>query len=107
MKTPVRTEITPDPKDVLLVVRELTKKRGYLVIGCPSGKGYKLGDETHYFWQFRFSSRFVVTKRTTLVDAKAQMEDMIILRPEWPALRLRKFHIPKTHYFRIVPQIYL
>lgn len=85
--------------EVKSVLREVYKKRGYLVLGQPVRvkSVYAVGQTVTQVFNYDFGTEFEVTEATDEQDFKAQNDLIAELRPAWtrlePEAGLRFFRI--------------
>ena len=83
---------------VKAVLREVYKKRGYIVIGTAGT--FRLGDVTTKLFQYEIGSKFVVSEKTDAADWKGQSNLIAEIKPEW----IRYPDPSEGSFYRVIPE---
>ena len=95
----VRKE-TVNLSDVKSVMREVYRRRGYIVLGQPArSKSYELKQLVTQVFNMNFGTEFEITESTDQQDWTAQDDLIAELRPAWKRLQPEG----EFRYFRIKP----
>lgn len=85
-------------ENVKEVLREVYKKRGYIVIGTRGV--FQLGHVTTRLFQYEMGSKFVVSEITNASDWKGQSNIIAETKPEW----IRHDDPKEGNFYRVVPE---
>ena len=86
--------------EVKQVLREVYRKRGYIVIGTKPGASYLRGAVVTQIFQYKVGAPFKVESYTNAADWKKQTDLIAELRPTWRRLPEAK---KKGKFYRLVP----